>query len=96
MPIRRTATSNVLGIDPGCRFTSRLALTGLIDRYLPDQQGFSYQCRDTFGLADTSPSVVGTRVRLELDFIGYIYDKLLVKALMKKNWSYRKTEFVKW
>jgi hypothetical protein len=71
-------------------------VNGLIDRYTPDQKGYGYQCRDTFGLADTSPSVVGTRVRLELDFIGYVYDKLLVRTVVQKTWSYRKTEFVKW
>lgn len=69
--------------------------TGLIDRYTPNQKGHDYHCRDTFGLASNLPSVVGTKVRVELDYFGYIYDKLLVKMVKQKSWSYKKTDYVK-
>ena len=68
---------------------------GLIDRYLPNREGHLYECRDTFGLQDNRDRVIGMKIRLKLDYFGYIYDKWLQKAVQQKSWSYRRTDFVR-
>lgn len=70
---------------------------GLIDRYLPVQSnGHHYQCRDTFGLEYDRPSVIGTKVRVHLDYAGFVFDQLLDEIVAQRNWSYSLTEIVEW
>lgn len=69
---------------------------GMIDRYLPNQKGHRYECRDTFGIRYDDAAVIGTKVRLRLDYLGYVYDKLLQKSLRQMTWSYQANGIVTW
>lgn len=73
----------------GYRSSLAFAATGEEDRYLPRQEdGEEYICVDTFGILGTR-RVLGTRLRLNLDYKGVVVDVLNSgRVVMQKTWSY--------
>ncbi len=81
----------------GYRNQPKKISNGLLDFYSPDQNGYEYVLKDTFGIRRTTPYITAGKIWLELFYMGYVIDNQKPagnQVIASKQWHYMREEIL--
>jgi hypothetical protein len=76
----------------GHRAQNATTSQGLVDCYVPNQNGYEYILKDTFGFKRNTNYVSGAKLWIELFYMGYVIDNQKPvdnQVILSKQWHYK-------